>query len=373
MSGSGGVQVERWLQGHARWCAALLVLLGVAARLRAAKAPFLTPDEALHLQIAGTGNALEVYRTSLGNAHPPLFVLMLHFWKGAAGSDWTLRLLPVAFGSLFLWAAYAWARRLVGENAALLTLAFLALLPSVVIVSAELRGYALLLCMIAAALAALERGLAQASAGWIAAFGVLGALALLSHYAAFRFAAAAVAYSAIRLARGPRSPRLAAAWAAAVALLGVVALWLARSHVARLRGGPLEAEVRSTWLREAYFQSGDGGAAGFLWRQTMSLFHYLFSSTVAGVVALGLFLVGFVLLVARRQTSAILLAVPLVLAAAGGLLAVYPYAGTRHSIDLAVFLAPGVGLALSRLTGERRWVALAAAAALVPAAFLAVV
>jgi hypothetical protein len=368
---SGGPPVERWLRSHASAVAALLILLGLAARLRAARGPFLTPDEALHLEIAGQGSAVEVYRASLNNAHPPLFALLLHFWRGVVVSDWALRLLPVLFGSLFLWAAWAWARRLLGENAALLTLAFLALLPSVVIVSAELRGYALLLCTIAAALAALERGFAESSSGWMLAFGALAALALLSHYAAFRFASAAILYSGVRLAAGPRSRRLVAAWAAASAALGAVALLLVRSHVAHLRGGALEAEARSTWLREAYFQRGEDGPVAFVWRQTLSLVHYVFSSTAAGMVALGLFLFGVALLVRSRRPAAVLLALPLALAAAGGLLAVYPYAGTRHSIDLALFLCAGVGVGLSRLTGERRWAALVVAAALAPAAFFA--
>jgi uncharacterized membrane protein len=367
----GGPRVERWLEGHAGAAAALLVALGAAARLRAARGPFLTPDEALHLKIAGAPGVLDVYRTSLDNAHPPLFVLLLHFWKAAASSDWALRLLPVLFGSLFLWAAYAWARRLFGENTALLTLAFVALLPSVVLVSSDLRGYALLLCMVAAALAALERGLAEESPGWIAAFAALGVLALLSHYAAFRFAAAALAYSAVRLATGPRSARVVAAWAAAAAVLGAVGAMLARTHVSRLRGGALEAEVRATWLREAYFRRGEDGSAAFLWRQTLSLFHYLFSATATGIIALGLFFFALVLLVRRRQPAVVLLALPLLLSAAGGLLAVYPYGGTRHSIDLVLFISAGVAVALSRLTGERRWMALAAAAALAPAAFFA--
>lgn len=371
MTESARGRVDRWLAGHSGAVATLLVLLGAAARLRAASGPFLTPDEALHMQIAGQGSALEVIRFSRYNAHPPLFVLLLHFWKAAVSSDWALRLLPVLFGTLFLRAVYAWARRLFGEQAALLTLVFVALLPSVVIVSSELRGYALLLCMIAAALAALERGFAESSPAWMAAFGALGALALLSHYAAFRFAAAAVAYSAARLAAGPRPRRLVAAWAGAVALLAAVALMLAESHVAQLRGGALEAEARSTWLRESYFQRGGQGAAAFLWRQTLSLVHYLFSSTAAGVVALILFLFAVVVLARGRRPAAILLALPVALAAVGGLLSAYPYGGTRHSIDLALFVCGGVGFALARLTGERRWVVLAAAAALAPAAFFA--
>jgi 4-amino-4-deoxy-L-arabinose transferase-like glycosyltransferase len=367
----GGSRLDRWLAEHASGVAAAVVALGAAARLLAARGPFLSPDEVLHLQIAGAGNALAVYRDSLHNAHPPLFVLLLHYWKAAAGSDWALRLLPVLFGTLFLAAAWGWARRAVGENAGLLTLVLVALLPSVVGVSAELRGYALLLCMVAAALWALERSLAEGSPAWMAAFGAFGALALLSHYAAFRFAAAALVYAALRLRADPGRRRLAPAWAASAAFLAATALWLASAHVARLRGGALEAEARATWLRESYFRPGEDGVGAFLWRQTLSLFHYLFSSTATGLVALGLFLLGIALLARTRSPAALLLALPLALGAAGGLAGVYPYGGTRHSIDLAPFAAAGAAVGLSRLTGERRWVALAAALALAPAAFLA--
>ncbi|HTR02843.1 MAG TPA: glycosyltransferase family 39 protein [Thermoanaerobaculia bacterium] len=371
MSAAGGSRLERWLAPRASALAALLIALGAAARVAAARGTFLTPDEKLHLQIAGVANAAGVYRTSLDNAHPPLFVLLLHFWMKVVRSDWALRLLPVACGALFLVAVWVWARRLLGDNAGLLALVLLALMPSVVLVSSELRGYALLLSMIAAALAALEKGLDEKSAVWTAAFGVFGALALLSHYAAFRFAAAAVVYSAARLAAGPRDRRLVAAWAGACALLAAVAGALLVTHVARLRGGPLEAEASTTWLRESYFHAGEpGGPLAFLGRQTLSLFHYLYSSTPTGLVALGLYAAAIVFLARGRAPVAVLLALPLLLAAAGGLLAVYPYGGTRHGIDLAVFVSAGAALGLSRVTGERRWVVLAAAVALAPAAFL---
>ncbi len=374
MTESGGrVGVEAWIRGRAGAVAALLVGLGLAARLLAARGVFRTPDEVLHLEIAGAGGPLDVYRTSLGNAHPPLFAVLLHYWKGLATSDWALRLLPVVFGTLFLWAAWRWSRRLFGEAAGLLALALLALLPSVVLVSSELRGYSLLLCMVAAALAALERGFAEDSPRWIAVFAVFGVLALASHYAAFRFAAAAFVYAAWRVAGTPRPRRLAAALAAAFAAMGGAAAWLAWTHLTRLRGSALEAEVQSTWLSESYFRSAaPEGPIAFLWRQTLSLVHYIYSSTPPGVIALALFLLGLALLVReRRAPAALLIALPLLLAAAGGLASVYPYGGSRHSIDLALYISAGAAFALARVTGERRWVALVVAAALAPAAFLA--
>jgi hypothetical protein len=352
--------------------AAVLIALGALARLRAANAAFLAPDEALHRKMAGAPSLAEVYRGSLGNAHPPLFVLLLHGWMRVARTDWALRLLPVLLGVLALVAAWSWTRRLVGANAGLLALALLSLLPSIVLVSSELRGYALLLATSTAALAMLERGLDERSPAALAGFGIFGVLALLSHYAAFRVVAAAVAYSAVRLFPAPRARRLVAAWAVSCAALAGVGAFLLRTHASKLRGGPLEAEVRSTWLAEAYFRGGGvRDAAAFLERQTLSLLHYLFSATAPGLVALAFYAAALVLLLRERRPAWLLLALPPALAAAGGLLALYPYGGTRHDVDVALFLTAGTALGFSRATGERRWVTLAAAAALAPAAFLA--
>jgi uncharacterized membrane protein len=364
-------RLERWLGRHDAAAAALLIALGAVARVRAARAPFLTPDEALHLQIARAGTAAQVYRASLDNAHPPLFVLLLRVWQTAVSSDWALRLLPVACGTLFLWAAHRWARRLFGEAAALWTLALVAFLPSLVLITSELRGYALLLFTIVAALAALERALAEDSRAWVAAFTGLAAAALLSHYAAFRFVIAALAYAALRLAALPRSGRRWAAWGESFLILAALAAGLAWTHVAHLRGGPLEAEARATWLQASYFDPERGGAAAFLVRQTLSFFEHVFSTPAAAVAAIVLYVGGVGGLAARRSPAAVLLGLPVVLAALGGLLAVYPYGGSRHSIDLAPFVVAGAAGALARLTGGRRWMALAAAAALAPAAFLA--
>ena len=167
--------------------------------------------------------------------------------------------------------------------------------------------------------------------------------------------------------RRPR--RFIAVWMAGQAALLVLAVFLIVSHVAGLRGGPLEREVQRTWLRESYWL-GPESATRFLVRQTLALFQYLFSSPAAGAVALTLFLGGTAWLASRRSAQAILLAVPFLVAAAGGLLAIYPYGGTRHSVDLSLFACAGAGIALARLAGERLWVAIAVAGVLVAAGFV---
>jgi uncharacterized membrane protein len=347
----------------------LVVALGLVARMLAARGAYLMPDEALHLEVAGARTLAETYARSRTTAHPPLFMFLLHFWKPLSASEWQSRLLPVAIGGPFLWAAYRWIRRLFGTSAALATLVLLAFLPSLVLLSAELRGYALLLWLTAAALGALERALQTRSPLWMAVYGILGGLALLSHYAAVWFIAAAFVYTAVRL-RGDRPPgRVVAAWAASEALLAALLVLLYVTHVSRLHGGALETEARTDWLRTSYFHPEREGALEFLGRQTLALFQYFFSTRVGGILALALFLGAVAWLAVKRQPSAVLLALPFLLAAAAGLADVYPYGGTRHAAGLTLFAAAGVGFAVTRLSGNRLWIVLLLFAALVPAGF----
>lgn len=331
----------------------------------------MNPDEVLHLQIANSASLLETYRFSLTNAHPPLFMLLLHVWKEIVGTGWQLCLPSVAFGSAFLWAAYRWSLSLFGTAAALLILSLLAFLPSLVLLSVELRGYALLLCLMAAALAALERALKERSPRWLAISAALSGLSLLTHYSALRFALAASVYTAVRVGVERAPGKFVRAWVVSQGAVAAVFLWLYASHISTLRGSALEREAQGWWLQAAYFRAGQESPLQFLWRQTASLFRYLFSSPVSGMVALVLVLAGIAWLAGKRQPATFLVALPLAFGALGGLLRLYPYGGTRHSIDLVLFSCAAIGVSLSRFTAERVWVAIALAVALAPAAFAA--
>ena len=357
----------RWLRQRADGAALLLAGAGLAVRLLAARGSSLSGDEALHFQLASAPDAAAVYRISLTNAHPPLFLLLLHFWRLAAVSEWGLRLLPVAFGGAFLWAAYRWAGSLLGRAAGLGALAIAAFLPPLVSLSAEVRAYALLLLLAAAALWQLERAFESGSPGRMALSAALLALAILAHYAALRVAAAAFVYAAIRLRRQRGPSRLAAAWAACQAGIGALFLLLYATHLSRLRGNALEREARADWLRTGYLQAGESPLR-FAGRQTLSLFEFLCSSRAAGLALLLLTLAGIWRLARRRHAAAaLLLGSPFFFAAAGGLLGLYPFAGTRHSIDLALFAAAAAGAALAPLLERSPWAALLLAAALLPA------
>ena len=349
-----------------------IVALGLAARLLAARMPFLTPDDQLHLEIASAPGLLGTYEASLGVAHPPLFFLLLHFWKQIAGTEWALRLLPVAFGTAFLWAAYGWAGAIFGRTAALCALVLLAFLPSLVLVSAEIRSYALLLWLAAASLAAIERAFREKSPRGLALFALLSALGLLTHYSAFFLVLSAFAYSAARIGIERPPKRFVQVWAACQALLTALGVFLYGTHIARLRGSAMERSAQDDWLKASYFRAGRESAWQFCARRTADFFDFLLSSPVPGILGMVLLLGAITWLAARRQPSAILIGFPFVLAAEAALLALYPYGGTRHSIFLAPFACAGIGAALARLSSERIWLPIALAIALLPASFAAV-
>jgi uncharacterized membrane protein len=358
---------RRWIRpDHA--AALVLVALGLAARVLVARRSFVLSDESLHLHLASRESLLEVYRWSLTNAHPPLFFLLLGLWQRVVGVGWELCLLPAAFGAAFLWMAYRWTRSLAGLASSLTTLALLAFLPQLVLLSAELRGYSLALFLVAGALVALERGIREIAPAWVALSAVSTGLALGTHYLALRSAIALFAYGAVRLLGRPTPRPVLRVWVASQAALGALFLFFYATHLSKLRGGGMERHAQSEWLRAAYLQSEDGPLS-FVLRQTAALFRFLFTSPAGALVALVLVLGGLALSARERPPAAVLLALPFVLATAGGVLRLYPYGGTRHSIDLALYACAAIGIAVARLTGDRLWVPLALAGALAPAAF----
>src|SRR5207237_10811875 len=86
-----------------------------------------------------------------------------------------------------------------------------------------------------------------------------------------------------------------------------------------------------------------------------------------------LFIVGIVLLLTSkpdptkpRITSrwlGFLLVIPFIINCAAALAGIYPYGGTRHSVLLAMFAIPAIGVSIAKITGER--VAYASAVALI--------
>lgn len=364
-------KLERWAGSHAGIVVALALILGFALRLAAALGTYLNPDEALHHVLVNQASLGAAYKASLTNAHPPLYFVLLYYWRFVGSSELMLRLPSILAGTAACWFAFRWVALALGQTAGLAALLLASLSPALVALGAEVRAYSVFLLWMSVALYFLERALRDRRVSSMVFYSLFLYLAILSHYSAVWFVVAAGIYVLIRIRS--LTPRARAVWAAMqVGAAGIYA-WLYVSHISKLRGSPMEAEAVTGWLRGVYFQRASMTPIAFLKTASVGLFRFLFASN-AGAVALGLFLAAILwLLIASLRTKrgdlaafGLFLLLPFALGFGGSLADVYPYGGTRHCVYLIFFATAGVSFVLAKLTNQKILPLLILAALLVP-------
>lgn len=346
---------------------AILIAAGLAVRLISAHAKYLNADEAMHYLLSVRSSFGAAYRASLGTAHPPLLILLLHYWGMISNTEFFLRLPSVAGGTASGWFLYAWLRRVTDNTTALIALALLLFSPALIYTSAEVRQYALVLCFMSAALYFLERAFLEDSPGTMALSAAALCLALLTHYCALIFALSAGLYGIIRL--GSIHPRraLAGAWVAEQAVAVGIAAVLWRTHLSTIRHAGLIQDVKESYLSGSLLHRGEESMFLFAARANLRVFHFMFSQGAVSILGLLLFVAGIVLML-RTPTSAprgkqasarqlgLLLLLPFVINCVAALAGVYPYGGTRHNSYLAIFALPAVATALARWKVKSSWI-----------------
>ena len=356
-------RVKDWMLLHGDLAALVAVVAVLMIRIVAARDRYLSPDEALHLEAASASSLINVYENSRPLPHPPLFFLLLHLWQRAGRSEFFLRLLPAVFGVGFLCLAHRWAGRLFGRTAGLMTLFLVAFSPVFLSLSAEVRGYSLLLFLSAVALGQFEGALEARSPARMLGFSLFLSLAILAHFAALFVLMSLFVYALVRF-WGDRPPRRVLwIWAVSQAGAAAVCLFLYSTQVKTLRGTEAVQTLTGTFAGN-YFHHDRETPAGFLVRQTAALFRYLFGSRLAATVIVVLAAAGVVSLALSRKRSAVLLVLPCLLGAAAGLRALYPFGGTRHCAYLLPFVGAAVGVAVSAFSVRRLRVLLAGIALL---------
>jgi 4-amino-4-deoxy-L-arabinose transferase-like glycosyltransferase len=383
-----------WIRGHAELAAFAVTLLGLVARLWTASGTFLNPDEALHFRLANQVSMALAYKAGLTAFHPPLLTLVLHFWRAFGASELWLRLPSVLAGAVFCWMFYKWLGNAAGSLAGFIGLLFVALLPPVVLLAAEVRQYALLLAFLASSLYFLDEAFAKNSTSRMAAFSLCLCLAMLSHYSAFLFATALGIYVLLRIFTEHSPARLVSAWAIGQLAALALALFLYETHVSKLGAGKSTTAPQgwtgALWtselhLHRSYFDRAHDNPIVFLAGHTFGVFQYFFGQLAVGDAMGLLFVVGVVLLLrgkgfpaARPSTRplGLFLLLPFAIAGGASLAHVYPYGGTRHLAFLVIPGVAGVSVAIARLAAgstEERWARGLAIAALVIAACIAFV
>jgi len=343
---------------------------GLAARLVPALLTFLNPDEVLHYLLSAQSSFTATYQATLTTAHPPLFILFLHYWQWLGNSAFVLRLPSLLAGVAFSWVMFLWLRRIADGATATTGLVLFLFAPALISVSSEVRQYALLLLFCAGSLYFLERAIEDASSIMMLLSSLALYLALLTHYSSLVFAVSLGIYALVRLLGSEAEPRMIAIWI--LGQLGGLAIcaYLYVSHLARLRQSPLRQEIGNTWLRTSIFHPHQDHIISFLAGRTVRLFRYFFSNGTIGVLALLLFLWAVVLLVRTKEPPmpgrkpsarqlALLLTFPFVIAWITAISGLYPYGGTRHDAVLAIVALSGVSLGLARVKIAALWPRLA--------------
>lgn len=363
---------QGWLSGlnssfrkNSDLVASSLVLIGFLWRLWQARATFLNTDEAWHFAVSNQNSLSAAYRASLTLAHPPLLVFILYFWKSLGTSNLMLRLPGVLAGTIFCWIFYKWLVRVAGHTAALVGLILASFLPPMIVLSAELRQYSLMLMFAMAAAYFFEVAVAENSVTAMSLSFANLYLAMLSHYSAFLFAAALGIYAIARM--WAHRPRMAVVglWALGQAVGLGIAWAFYSTHISNLStvypvAEPLQ-RFGDFYLSDWYFHAGHDRLLPFLYRGTLGVFRFIFGQTGIGQVAAVLFLASVLILLFLKgrgseeispRLVALLLATPFVLNWTAVVAGLYPYGRTRQCMFLALFALPGVAVALVRMVGN---------------------
>ena len=341
-------------EAHSTLIAAAVIVLGLIWRLWLAHATFFNTDEAWHFSLANRASAWVAYKASLTISHPPLLILLLHFWRVLGTSNWILRFPAVIAGAVFCWIFYRWLGLVVGRASAWSGLILASFLWPMISTSAEVRQNPFLLVFSVGAIYLLERALADESVGKMLVSGGCLCLAMLSHYSAF-FVGGALGIYAIAKMWTQRPPRLViASWVTGQTAGVLLAGFLYKTHLGRL-GSLLDPSLLPQhYLVGSYFHQGKDHLVLFLYRGTFGVFRFIFGHTQIGQLAAVLFVTGIVLLFvgrgagrARSRVLAILLVLPFLLnwiAAAAGM---YPYGRMRQCMFLAIFALAGVAISIA--------------------------
>jgi hypothetical protein len=372
--------IDGWIAAHMELIALLVIAAGFILRILFATQTFLVPDEAMFYSAVNQRDLGTAYRESLSMPHPPLLILILYWVHLLSSSELALRLPCVLAGTASLWFFFRWLRQVLNDGMALIGLVLLTFAPTLIVLCAEARHYALLLFFLAVTMDSLERAFSEKSTGWMALSGATLSLAVAAQYAAIWTAVVLGIYALWRIWRGELPRRLVAVWASTqAAVLAVCGVFFV-THISPMRHAVWVKELIGYYLNQQYFQSGRDHVGSFVVVHTADFFMYLFAQDAVGAAMLAAFLLGILLLALDKagvgnghhsRERILLFVLPFVIGICGAIAGLYPYGGTRHSVYLAPFAVAGASVSLSWILRGRTWLSLLVAASIMAVCFLA--
>lgn len=238
---SGFAAARRSLRAE-YWLLGAVIVLAAVIRVVVLNNQSLWADEALTAYETRLSFSAMLHVVRTVEVTPPLYSVLVWGWAKALGTGpETLRALSAIAGIALVPIAYAATRELVSRRAGLVAAALIAVNPFAIWYSQEARAYMLLALLTGAAFLAFARSLRAPTRGNLAAWAVLGCLALATHF----FAGFAIAPQVILLLWRHRT-RATAIAAAVVALAQLAIAPLALSDTSASHGAGWIAQVPVT-------------------------------------------------------------------------------------------------------------------------------
>jgi len=319
-----------------RTFAVLLTVAALALRAYYAQLFYLNPDEAMQVSAATAGNAVAFH-------HPPLLYWVLWLTSLAGEQPWWLRLPSVLAGGVLPALVAVWLRRHVHTVTAWGLATLVAVLPNFVFLTMQIRGYAIALAAIVAAMIALDKAFDTLSRRWLLWHFAFLYVAILSEFMSVWAAIGLGCYALMHPSIRPHFRVWAAGQVVALALYG--ALYV--SVVV-----PIAGERRTETLIQAYLAGAFPARAQnlFFFAATgiFKQFVYLAGGIPAGAIAFGLAVLGIGVWLWRRDPRTFLCLMPFV-AIVGAVERVYPFGRSRHTVIIGVICLLAIGASIDRL------------------------
>jgi hypothetical protein len=362
-----------WSKHFAAIAPAAIILAAFVVRLAGAHSRFLNADEAMHYLFSLQPSFLATYNASLRTAHPPLLIILLHYWGMVSNTEFFLRIPSVIAGTAAGWLLYAWLRRVSDSCTPIIALSLFLFSPALIYLSFEVRQYALVMAFMAAALYFLDRGFMEDSPVLMLVSILCLYLALMTHYCALIFALCIGCYGLLRMASLRPRTSVASVWVAGQAGGIAMAALFWRTHITLIRKVGMVQHVAESYLRGSLFQRGQESAVGFVLKSNIRVFRFLFSQGAVAIVGLVLFFAAIVLLLRKAQSPqsknpsprqlGLLFLLPFVINCGAALAGAYPYGASRHNSYLAIFAMPAIATILAKWKLPYPWIKPAAIAA----------
>ena len=356
-------RLGQYMATHADAIACCAIAVSFAIRLIACLGSPANPDEAMNFIQSNADDAWSVaVRGTATSAHPPLWFVIQWFTAKIDLSVFVLRLPWVLAGTASMALAYVWLREAFGLASAFCALALFGFAFPMLFQSTEARAYPLVFLLTLLAIRSLWLGETRPSPLQLSLVGVWLGLAVLNHYSVLLVCLCLGLFALSRILHREWSFSMVLAWAGGQVLAASIAAGLWFLQISKLQGSGMEDTAREGWLSAQYYNPNLDNPLGYLFRQVLDLFEYLFWIRIPGlgVVALIFIVSAYPKLIARygaspgdRFNPRLLVVLPFIIAAGVALFGFYPFGGTRHSSYLAVFAYLAICIALGKLSSRQ--------------------